>query len=66
MIASISDLVALIDDYSGCYAIPETVWCAMHGVTTSYWQNVQKLPYMVVSNLPTITYFATPITSYIM
>ena len=35
----------------GCYDIPGTVQCAMHSVTTSYWHNVQKLPYMVVFQL---------------
>ena len=40
------ELATLTDDCSGCYTIPETVQCAMHNVTTSYRQNVQKFPYM--------------------
>ena len=47
----LAELAALTDDCSGCYTIPETVQCAMHSVTTSYWQNVQKLPYMEVFKL---------------
>ena len=55
MLGSINDLAKLTNDCSGCYAIPGTVQRAMHNVTTSYWHNVQKLPYNII-NLPTITY----------
>ena len=37
------DLATLTDDCNGCYTISGTVQCTMHSVTTSNWQNVQKL-----------------------
>ena len=40
------NLIKLTDDCSGCYTIPARDSAMCHA--TSYWHNVQKLPYLAV------------------